>query len=74
VRGLVPSWRIKAILADNLQKPRYAWPWFVLGAVLLGIVLAVAWMSREVERTRRVRELGTPAPQTNGATQNSLRR
>ncbi|HWI58389.1 MAG TPA: hypothetical protein VNZ22_14285 [Bacillota bacterium] len=42
----------------------------MLGAVLLAIVLAVLWMSREIERTRRLRDLNTPAPPpatTNGA-------
>jgi hypothetical protein len=44
---------------------RYTWPWFVLGAVVLGILLAVLWLSREIDRTRRFREFNTPAPQTN---------
>jgi len=46
-------------------KPRYRWPWFVLGALLLAIVLAIAWMSREIERTRQIRELNSP-PQQKG--------
>ena len=54
---------------DNLpaipHKRRYTWPWFVLGAVVLAIALAVAWMSKEVERTRRIRDLSAPAPPTN---------
>ncbi len=33
--------------------PRYRWPWFVLGAVVLGILLAVLWMTVEVRRIRR---------------------
>jgi hypothetical protein len=36
---------------------RYLWPWFVLGAVLLAIILSVLWVSHEVERTRRIRDL-----------------
>ena len=32
---------------------RYRWPWFVLAAVVLGVVLAVAWMTVEVRRIRR---------------------
>jgi hypothetical protein len=43
---------------------RYRWPWFVLAAVLLAIALAVLWLSKEIERTRRIRELNTPAPRT----------
>ena len=43
------------------QKRRYKWPWFVLGFFLLGILLAVLWMSKEVEKTRRNRDLSAPA-------------
>src|SRR5512142_100248 len=49
------------------DKPRYTWPWVVLGAVVLAIALAVAWMSKEVERARRIHDLNSPAPQTNRA-------
>jgi hypothetical protein len=50
-------------LPDTRNKRRYTWPWFVLGAVLLAIALAVAWMSSEIARARRIRDLNTPAPQ-----------
>jgi hypothetical protein len=54
-------------------RPRYTWPWFVLGLVVLGVVLAVIWMSVLVRRTREQRDmtawpkpaLSVPA-QTNG--------
>ena len=49
---------------DTLPKRHYTWPWFVLGAVLLAIALAVLWMSKEIERTRRIRDLNAPAPQS----------
>ncbi len=42
-------------------RPRYRWPWFVLGAVVLGVALAVLWMSKEVERARRIRDANAPA-------------
>jgi putative heme-binding domain-containing protein len=35
---------------------RYVWPWFVLGGVVLGLVLAVFWMSVLVHRVREQRE------------------
>jgi hypothetical protein len=35
---------------------RYIWPWFVLGGVVLGIVLAVFWMTVLVHRVREQRE------------------
>ena len=53
------------------QRPRYKWPWFVLGAVILGLALAIFWMSVLVRRIREQRENNSwpqptqPAPQTN---------
>ena len=44
--------------------PKYVWPWFVLGAVLLGIALSVLWLSHEIERTRLIRDLNAPPTQT----------
>jgi hypothetical protein len=56
-------------LPDPRGKPRYTWPWFVLAAVLLAIALAVLWMSHEIERIRRIRDLNAPVPRTDpGAT------
>jgi len=46
------------------SRRKYVWPWFVLGAVLLGIALSVLWLSHEIERTRRIRDLNAPAAQT----------
>jgi hypothetical protein len=40
---------------------RYVWPWFVLAAFLAAIGLAVLWLSVEIDRTRRVRDLNAPA-------------
>jgi hypothetical protein len=54
----------KSNLPSAKPGPRYTWPWWVLGAVLLAIALAVLWMSQEIQRTRRIRDLNTPAPQT----------
>ncbi|SPE59038.1 hypothetical protein SBV1_2980012 [Verrucomicrobia bacterium] len=42
-------------------RPRYRWPWFVLAAVLLALLLAFLWMSKEIERTRRIRDANSPA-------------
>jgi hypothetical protein len=49
---------------DISDKRHYTWPWLLLGAVLLAIALAVLWMSKEIERTRRIRDLNAPAPQS----------
>jgi len=51
---------------------RYKWPWFVLAAVLLAIALAVLWMSKEVERTRRIRDWNAPTPRTDRGPISSL--
>jgi cytoskeletal protein RodZ len=51
--------------------PRYKWPWFVLGMVVLGFVLAVIWMTVLVRRTSEERDFNMwppttqPVPQTN---------
>lgn len=58
-------------MADHTKKKdrpsssrrRYAWPWFVLAAFLGAIVLAVIWLSFEIARTRRIRDLNAPARQ-----------
>jgi hypothetical protein len=46
-------------------RPTYRWPWWVLGGVLLAVVLAIAWMSHAIARTRFVRDLNSPPAQTN---------
>ena len=54
---------------DSREKRRYTWPWFVLAAVLLAMALAVLWMSKEIERARRIHDLNSPpAPTNHGAT------
>jgi hypothetical protein len=52
---------------DRGYRRHYKWPWFVLAAVLLAIALAVLWMSKEIARTRRIRDLNEPPPATNRA-------
>ena len=38
----------------------YRWPWFILGAAILSILLAFLWMTREVQRTKRIRDASAP--------------
>jgi len=46
--------------SQQISTPRYRWPWFVLAAFLLAILLAVAWMRHEVQRVREIRDANTP--------------
>jgi hypothetical protein len=56
-------------LPDPKEQRHYTWPWFVLAAILLAIVLAVLWMRVAVERARRIHDLNSPAaPAPRGAT------
>ena len=50
--------------------PRYRWPWFVLAAFILAVVLAVIWMSFEVRRIRQQRD---PNPITSPARTDAVR-
>jgi putative heme-binding domain-containing protein len=47
--------------SEPSQRPRYTWPWFVLGGVVLWLVLIIIWMSVLVHRTREQRDF-TPWP------------
>ena len=47
--------------SQSNARPRYVWPWFVLAAFLLAIVLAVLWMSQEIRRTRWIRDANSPS-------------
>jgi hypothetical protein len=50
--------------SEGAPRRAYLWPWWVLGAVLLGVLLAILWMSQEIARTRTIRDLNAPAPRT----------
>jgi len=50
--------------SDNSGKQRYVWPWFLLAAVLLGLVLAIVWMSFLARRIHEQRESNPWPPMT----------
>jgi hypothetical protein len=41
-------------------KRKYKWPWFVLAAVVLGLALAILWMSFAVKREKEERDFNSP--------------
>jgi hypothetical protein len=47
---------------ENLPKPTYKWPWFVLAAFVLGVVLAVVWMTFAIKHEREQRDFSAPLP------------
>jgi heme/copper-type cytochrome/quinol oxidase subunit 2 len=48
---------------DQNEAPRrYQWPWFVLAAILLFVILAVVWMSFAVRREKQERDFNAPLP------------
>ena len=46
---------------DNNPR-RYKWPWFVLAAVLVSIVLAVVWVTFAVKKVERDRSFNPSIP------------
>jgi hypothetical protein len=46
----------------NENPRRYKWPWFVLAAVALGIILAIVWMGYAVQRERQEHDFNAPIP------------
>jgi hypothetical protein len=37
---------------SNQQQPRHIWPWFILAAVVLGIILFVVWVWVAVQKVK----------------------
>lgn len=53
--------------ADNSPKPKYKWPWFVLAFVVVGIALAVLWVTLAARKVEQQRDLVEPLPTTTPA-------
>jgi hypothetical protein len=47
---------------EKSERPRYHWPRFLLAAILLAIMLAILWLSFEIRRTQRIRDLNSNSP------------
>lgn len=48
--------------SGNAPKQKYRWPWFVGAAIVLGIALAVMWVSIAVKKIERERDVNAPLP------------
>jgi len=42
------------------KRIRYRWPWFLAAFIVAAILLACLSMSREIEKTRRIRDANAP--------------
>jgi len=47
---------------DDVPQRKYKWPWIALGMVILGIVLAIVWMTFAVLKVERERDFNAPPP------------
>lgn len=47
---------------ENAPKPKYKWPWFVLAAVILGIVLTIIWVTFAAVREKSESDFSAPLP------------
>jgi len=45
-------------------KRNYKWPWFVLAAVILFVVLTIVWVSFAVRKVEQQRNFNAPVPAT----------
>jgi hypothetical protein len=43
-------------MPNEPEKPRYTWPWFLLAAVILGVVVTAIWLGALVRQTREQRD------------------
>ena len=48
--------------SGNKLKRNYHWPWLVGAAVVLGIALAIVWMSFAIKKVERERAVNAPLP------------
>jgi len=47
---------------DNSPRRNYKWPWFVLAAVVVFIVLAVVWVGIAAKKVEQERDVTAPVP------------
>jgi len=47
---------------ENSARQNLKWPWFAAAAVVLGIVLAIVWITFAVKKVERESDLNAPLP------------
>jgi len=65
---VISCWNNALVSSEQKQlpKPGYLWPWFLLAGVLLGVLLAVIWITAEVRRLKEQRQYDVvPSAKTN---------
>ena len=50
--------------SGKTPKRNYQWPWMVGAEVVLGIALAIVWMSIAIKKVERERDVNAPLPGT----------
>jgi heme/copper-type cytochrome/quinol oxidase subunit 2 len=60
--ALVNALNFRPMSRQNENPRRYKWPWFVLAAFILGVILTVLWMSFAVRREKQERDMNAPLP------------
>jgi hypothetical protein len=61
-----PSYKLGLLSGLEMNEPngnprRYKWPWVVAAMVVLGIVLAVVWVTIAAKKIERERDWNAPA-------------
>ena len=51
-------------MMDEPNEPprRYRWPWFVLAAFVVFVLLAILWLSFDIRKVEQERNLNAPLP------------
>ena len=60
--GTVSDYAPATMTEPDENPRRYRWPWLVLAAVVLAIVLAVLWVAAAARKVAQQRDYNSPLP------------